>query len=306
MDIESTITTLLKDGFILVFNQDKLDVVKTAEALTKAGVNNMEVTCRINEPVEKLLRLRKELPDFTAGLASLIDSPEMLDIYNKANPQNPLPSVAQAVDSGACYLVSAVNFSDASFKKYTGQIPIIPGCGSATEIVSQFSKGANFCKIFPAKHLGGPAFVKAIDITIHKTISLVPTGGTNPGNIPDYIYVGVLVLSGSFSMIEKATMKKIVDEQNYSLLAKELTKIKQLIDKLRAEKYPDIDFATASVEQVSRATGRNFNINFPKRTGSNHHAEKSKASGPQTRIINTSTGKDSSRSLPSNKVKDSK
>ncbi len=260
MDIKDTITTLLRDGFILVFNQNKLNIVRTAEALMNAGVNNMEVTCRINKPLEKLARLRKELPDFAAGTASLIDFPEMLDVYNKANPQDPLPSVQEVVDAGACYLVSAVNFSDASYKKYAGQLPIIPGCGSATEVVSQFSKGANLCKIFPAKQLGGPAFVKAIDPAIHKTISLVPTGGTNPGNIPDYIDAGVLVLGGSFSMIEKATMNKIIDEQDYTLLAKELTIIKQLIDRLRAEKYPDIDFAKASIEQISQATGRNFNI----------------------------------------------
>ena len=260
MDIKSTITTLLRDGFILVFNQDKLDIVKTAEALMKAGVNNLEVTCRIKKPLEKMERLRKELPDFAAGSASLIDWPGMLDVYNKANPQDPLPSVQQVVDAGACYLVSAVNFSDKSFEKFAGKIPMIPGCGSATEVVSQFSKGANLCKIFPAKQLGGPAFVKAIDPAIHKTISLVPTGGTNAGNIPDYIDVGVLVLGGSFSMIEKATMKKIIDEQDYGLLAEKLTVIKQLIDKLRAEKYPDIDFANASVEQISRITGRNFNL----------------------------------------------
>jgi len=260
MDIKGTITTLLRDGFILVFNQDKLDIVKTAEALIKAGVNNMEVTCRINKPLEKLARLHKELPDFAAGSASLIDSPAMLDVYNKANPQDPLPSVQQVVDAGACYLVSAINFRDESFKKFAGTVPMIPGCGSVTEVVKQFSKGANLCKIFPAKQLGGPGFIKAIDPAIHKTISLVPTGGTNPGNIPDYIDVGVLVLGGSFSMVEKATMKKIIDEQDYELLAEELTKIKQLIDKLRAEKYPDTDFATASVEQISRATGRNFNI----------------------------------------------
>ncbi|MCP4257178.1 MAG: bifunctional 4-hydroxy-2-oxoglutarate aldolase/2-dehydro-3-deoxy-phosphogluconate aldolase [Planctomycetes bacterium] len=260
MDIKDTITMLLKDGFILVFNQNKLDIVKTAEALLKAGINNMEVTCRINKPLEKLARLRKELPDFAAGTASLIDFPEMLDVYNKANPNDPLPSVQEVVDAGACYLVSAVNFSDASYMKYAGQLPIIPGCGSATEVVSQFSKGANLCKIFPAKQLGGPAFVKAIDPAIHKTISLVPTGGTNPGNIPDYISAGVLVLGGSFSMIEKATMNKIIDEQDYNLLAKELTIIKQLIDSLRAEKYPDIDFSKASIEQISRATVRNFNI----------------------------------------------
>jgi len=260
MDIKSTITTLLKDGFILVFNQDKLDVVRTAEALMKAGINNMEVTCRINKPLEKLARLRKELPDFAAGSASLIDSPEMLDVYNRAHPKDPLPSVDQVVDAGACYLVSAINFRDVSFEKYAGKTPMIPGCGSATEIVSQFCKGANFCKVFPAKQLGGPAFVKAIDPAIHKTIGLVPTGGTNPGNIPDYIDAGVLVLGGSFSMIEKATTKRIIDEQNYELLAGELQEIKQLIDELRAEKYPDVDFATASVEQISQATGRNFNI----------------------------------------------
>ncbi len=261
MDIKSTITTLLQDGFILVFNQDKLDVVKTAQALIKAGVNNMEVTCRIKQPLEKLERLRKELPDFAAGSASLIDSPAMLNVYNKAHPQDPLPSLKDVVDAGACYLVSAINFRDESFEKFAGMVPVIPGCGSATEVVSQFSRGANLCKIFPAKQLGGPGFVKAIDPAIHKTISLVPTGGTNPGNIPDYIDVGVLVLGGSFSMIEKDTMKKIINEQDYNLLAEELTRIKQLIDRLRAEKYPDINFATASIEQISRSTGRNFNLN---------------------------------------------
>ena len=274
MDIKSTITTLLRDGFILVFNQDKLDVVKTAEALIKAGINNMEVTCRINKPLEKLARLRKELPDFAAGSASLIDSPAMLEVYNKTHPQDPLPSLQEVVDAGACYLVSAINFRNESFEKFAGTVPMIPGCGSVTEVVSQFSKGANLCKIFPAKQLGGPGFVKAIDPAIHKTISLVPTGGTNPGNIPDYIDAGVLVLGGSFSMIDPATpglmrpavgraiMKKIIDEQDYNLLAEELTKIKQLIDKLRAEKYPDIDFTKASVEQISRTTGRNFNIDY--------------------------------------------
>lgn len=260
MDIKSTITTLLRDGFILVFNQDKLDIVRTAEALMKAGINNMEVTCRINKPLEKLQRLRRELPDFAAGSASLIDSPTMLDVYNKAHPQDPLPSVQEVVDAGACYLVSAINFTDESFEKFAGKLPMIPGCGSVTEVVSQFSRGANLCKIFPAEQLGGPGFVKAIDPAIHKTISLVPTGGTNAGNIPDYIDAGVLVLGGSFSMIEKAALKKIIDKQDYNLLAEELTMIKQLIDKLRSEKYPNIDFAAGSPEQISRTTGRNFNL----------------------------------------------
>jgi len=260
MDIKSIITTLLRDGFILVFNQDKLDVLKTAGALIKAGINNMEITCRINKPLEKLTRLRKELPDFVTGLASLIDSSQMLEVYNKAHPQDPLPSLAQAVDAGALFLVSAANFTNESFARFAGKITMIPGCGTVNEIINQFSRGANLCKVFPAKQLGGPAFIKAIDPAIHKTISLVPTGGTNPDNIPDYIEAGVLIVGGSFSMFEKATMSKIIDEQDYELLAQELTIIKKLINTLRAEKYPDINFEQASVEQISQVTGRNFNL----------------------------------------------
>ena len=137
---------------------------------------------------------------------------------------------------------------------------MIPGCGSATEVVTQFGKGANLCKVFPARELGGPAFVKAIDPAIHKTISLVPTGGTNAANIPDYVDAGVLVLGGSFSMIDKATLQKIIQEQDYALLAKELKAVKQLVDRVRAEKYPDLDLQHATLEEVSRRTGRRFNI----------------------------------------------
>jgi len=259
MDIKTTLATLLRDGFILVFNQDKLDIVKTAEALLAAGIKNMEVTCRISRPLEKLSRLRKELPDFVAGSASLIDWPGMLAVYNDAHRDDPLPTLQQVVDAGACYLVSAVNFSDASFRRFAGRVPMIPGCGSATEVVAQFGMGANLCKVFPAQELGGPAFVKAIDPAIHKMISLVPTGGTNAANIPDYLDAGVLVLGGSFSMIDKAKMQKIVDQQDYELLASELTQIKQLIDGQRAAKYRGLDFASASLDQISQKTGRNFN-----------------------------------------------
>lgn len=260
MDIKSTIATLLRDGFILVFNQDKLDIVQTAKALVEAGVNNMEVTCRISDPLEKLTLVRKELPDFAAGMASLVDSAAMLDIYNKANPQDPLPSVEEAAEAGACYLVSAINFSDESYAKFGGRVLMIPGCSNAGEVVSQYSKGANLCKMFPAKHLGGAGYIKAVDAPLHKMISLVPMGGTNQGNMPDYVDAGALILGGSFSMIEKATMQKIIDDQDYELLARELTAVKKQIDALRGEKYPDIDFAEDSVEEISRATGRNFNI----------------------------------------------
>ena len=260
MSAEHVINALLRDGFILVFNHPALDVVETARALMNAGINNMEVTCRISKPLQKIRRLKSELPGFLVGAASLIDLPQMLDIYNSTNPDDPFPSLAEAVEAGGEYLVSAANFSDESYQRFAGKVTLIPGCATATEILSQFSKGANFCKLFPANLLGGPAFLKAFDPATHKTISIIPTGGTNAQNIPDYITAGVLVVGGSFSIIEKSTMAKIAEKSDYELLRDEFKKLKSLIDEHRKAMWPDIDFGRGDVETISRVTGRNFNI----------------------------------------------
>ena len=122
MDINQTIHRLVRDGFILVFNQDRLDVVKTAQALADAGIGNMEVTCRIQNPLGRIHRLRQAMPDFCVGAASLVDYPPVLKRYNERTLHDQLPSVDEAVDAGADYLVSALNFSEAAYEKYSGRV----------------------------------------------------------------------------------------------------------------------------------------------------------------------------------------
>jgi hypothetical protein len=53
---------------------------------------------------------------------------------------------------------------------------------------------------------------------------------------------------------------KIVEQQDYKLLAGELKKTKELIDSKREQKWPKLDFAKASIEQISKVTGRDFNL----------------------------------------------
>lgn len=259
MHVKECLETLVRDGFILVFNQDGLDVVKTAEALLAAGFHTMEVTCRIRRPLEKIERLRRELPPFVVGAASLVDSPGMLEVYNRTHPDDPLPDVMQAADSGAHYLVSAANFRRETYEQFAGERVLIPGCGTTSEILCQFGWGANLCKIFPARQLGGAAFVQAIDPAIHRLVSLVPTGGTDAGNIPEYIAAGILVVGGSFGMIEKPVLDAIIAEQDYPLLARRLGAIRELIDHHRRQRWPNLSFADASLDEISRITGRQFN-----------------------------------------------
>jgi len=260
MTTTDTVQRLLQDGFILVFNQDALDVVRTAAAVQAAGIGNMEVTCRIRQPLQRIAEVRKALPDLAVGAASLIDDPAFLQAYNAAHPDDPLPSVEQVIDAGASYVVSAGVFRPETFERFAGQVGLIPGCGTVSEIIAQFGLGANLIKIFPAKQLGGASFVKAIDAPTHKIVPIVPTGGTNTKNIPDYVAAGVLVVGGSFSAIDKATLATIIDRQDYDLLTAELKAVKSVLDGARAAQWPDLDLATATVDDVRRVTGRQFNL----------------------------------------------
>lgn len=259
MTVRETLTILLRDGFILVFNQDALDVVATAEALIQAGVYNMEVTCRIRKPLEKIARLKKALPQFAVGCASLVDNAGFLRRYNARHANDPLPSVAQAVEAGADYVVSAVGFRAETYERFVGQVGLVPGCGSAEQIVRQYGFGANLCKLFPARELGGPAYLRAVDPALHKTVPLIPMGGTNSENMPDYIAAGALVVGGSFSLIDKPAVQA-AEGGDFGPLTEQLRGIKALIDRRREQRWPGLDWTAANVDVIAETTGRDFNL----------------------------------------------
>ena len=256
--MNTTLEQILRDGFILVYNSTKLDVVKTALALQAAGIHNMEVTCRIPDALGKIRRLKAEVPGFRVGGASLVDAPRSRERFNQRNPTTPLPSPEEMVEAGADYLVSAAAFRPETYARFAASLPMIPGCGTVSEILAQYELGASFCKLVPAAQCGGAEFIKAMDPALHKMISLMPTGGTSNANIPDYVKAGCLVLGGSFSMIDSATLKRIESEQDYATLASEFAKVKKLIDENRASQYPKLNFATASQTEIEAATGRIF------------------------------------------------
>lgn len=256
-----TLLTLVRDGFILVYNSESLDIVETARALQKAGIHNMEVTCRIRDAAAKLCRLKREVPGFKAGAASLLDYPVSRERFNaRTDAGKALPSIGELVEAGADYLVSAVGFRAETYAQYATRLPMIPGCATGTEVLTQYELGASFCKLFPALLVGGVKWLDAVEPAIHRFIAIMPTGGTTVENIPDFAATGTLIFGGSFSMIPKDTLKKIEADRDYALLASEFEKIKRAIDAARSKKYPGLDFSTASLAEIERVTGRDFNL----------------------------------------------
>ena len=90
MDIRSAITTLLRDGFILVFNQDKLDIVNTAKAvgglklpnLEKWGLGNINAIRGVNPNVSALANFGK-MAELSAGKDSTSGHWEIMGLILK-------------------------------------------------------------------------------------------------------------------------------------------------------------------------------------------------------------------------------
>lgn len=240
---------ILGDGFILVFNQDKLDAVRTVEALKEAGLRQMEMTMRVREPLGKMEAILKEFPDFLLGAASLVDSPA----YGKV-----IPTIQQAYDAGARYLVSPAPFKDETYRRFGPKVLMVPGTATPEEHIRSWEQGANIVKVFPALELGGPAYIRAVDAALHKVIPLCPMGGTNRENIPEYINSGVVAVGGSFAILSRDEMARLIETGHFVILRNRLREYIELVGAARRDLAPV--YASGDVEKIAAATGRGFNL----------------------------------------------
>ncbi|MCL2473095.1 MAG: bifunctional 4-hydroxy-2-oxoglutarate aldolase/2-dehydro-3-deoxy-phosphogluconate aldolase, partial [Treponema sp.] len=77
-------------------------------------------------------------------------------------------------------------------------IPITPGCSNPSDIEKALEMGLDTVKFFPAEQSGGLEYIKAIAAP-YSSMSFIPTGGINAGNIAKYIsYEKILACGGSW------------------------------------------------------------------------------------------------------------
>jgi 2-dehydro-3-deoxyphosphogluconate aldolase/(4S)-4-hydroxy-2-oxoglutarate aldolase len=91
-------------------------------------------------------------------------------------------------------------------------IPIIPGCVTATEIEAALECGLTHLKIFPAKQAGGLSLINALSAPF-KNVKFMPTGGITIENLPEYIkHPAVFCCGGSYMATRELINNKRFDE----------------------------------------------------------------------------------------------
>jgi len=169
----------------------KNQIVDVAEAILKAGIKMLEVTCNTQDVFEMIKTLCDKMKGkMVIGAGTVITT----DLCKKA------------LDAGAKFIIAPDVNPDVIDYCVKQDIAVLPGAATATEILTAKRHGAKMVKIFPAMALGVD-YIKALLGPIDD-IDFVAVGGVRPENIADFFTAGCIAVAFGESVVRKEFVDK--------------------------------------------------------------------------------------------------
>jgi len=254
-----TLGRMLKAGLVPNLINDPLDPLKLAEAARAAGIQAMEISCRRPDTVAVLQKLKRQFPDMSFGVSSLIEDGPYFDFLQKRGPR--FPSVEEAVKSGADFLVSMLAFSPETYRRYRG-IPIVPGVETPNDAKIQVDLGASLVKFSGPAMRGGPKYFKGMVNCgpIHFGLPLLITGGMRPELIDQFVEAGMLVAVAGFDLILGERYKEMQAKPDWQAVGQALSAYVKAFADARARHMPKVDFASADPAVIQEQSGKCLNV----------------------------------------------
>lgn len=182
--------TLFAQGPVVpvIVIKDLATAVPLAKALVAGGVRVLEVTLRTPVAMEAIEMMAKEVPDAIVG-AGTVTTPEQL---------------AKVAAAGAQFAISPGLTRELLAAGKAGDIPLIPGIASISELMEGTGVGYTHFKFFPAEAAGGVKTLKSIHGPF-SDIRFCPTGGINEKNYQEYLALpNVACVGGSWIVPDDA------------------------------------------------------------------------------------------------------
>jgi 2-dehydro-3-deoxyphosphogluconate aldolase/(4S)-4-hydroxy-2-oxoglutarate aldolase len=162
------------------------DVLPLADALAAGGLRTLEVTLRSEHGLAAIRTLREQRPELCVGAGTVLD--ELM--------------LAEAEAAGSQFIVTPGCTAELLRAGVYSPLPLLPGVGSASEIMQGHALGYRRFKLFPAEVCGGIKALKAFGGPF-PGIRFCPTGGVNPGNLRDYMALANVMCVGGSWMLDK-------------------------------------------------------------------------------------------------------
>ncbi len=190
------------------------EAVEVCGAIAKGGVKPIEITMTIPGAIDAIKELKGATEDkVLLGAGTVLD-----------------PETARAVIlAGAEFVVCpTLNLEVIEVCRRYSKV-VIPGAFTPTEILTAWEAGADIVKVFPAT-VGGPRYLRDIRGPLPQ-IRLMPTGGVNVDNTPDFIRAGAVAVAAGTSLVDK----KAVSEGKYDIITENAKKFVEAVKLARAD-----------------------------------------------------------------------
>ncbi len=162
--------------------QDLEDAVPLAKALVAGGIKVLEITLRTPIALEAIRLISQQVEGAIVG-AGTITTPEQL----KA-----------AEEAGAVFAISPGLTPKLLEAAIAGNIALIPGIATLSELMMGMEYGLDHFKFFPAEAAGGIPMLKSIAGPV-PNVTFCPTGGISPENYHSYLQLSnVACVGGSW------------------------------------------------------------------------------------------------------------
>lgn len=154
---------------VLVIN-DVDKAVPLAKALMAGGIKVLEVTLRTPVAIDVIRTIAKEVPDALIGAGTVTNAQQLKAV----------------TEAGAKFAISPGMTADLLKAGMDGDIPLIPGISSTSDLMKGKDAGYTHMKFFPAEASGGIKAIKSISGPF-PDVTFCPTGGIGPANYKDYL-----------------------------------------------------------------------------------------------------------------------
>lgn len=180
-------------GLVPVVRASSADeAMQAIDAIKAGGVNVLEITMTVPGAVKVIEKVADKYgSDVLVGAGTVLD-----------------PETARAcLLAGAQFIVSpALNLDTISLcHRYSA--PVCPGVLSPTEVITAWSAGVDFVKVFPCGSVGGASYVKNLKGPFPQ-VKIIPTGGVSLTTAADFIKAGASALGVGTDLVDVKAIRE--------------------------------------------------------------------------------------------------
>ncbi len=187
MDRTEIIKQIEEIGIVPVVRAASSDeAMRAIDAIKEGGISVLEITMTVPGAVKVIEEVVKRYcSDALVGAGTVLD-----------------PETARAcILAGAQFVVSpALNLETIAMCRRYG-VPIMPGALTPTEVITAWTAGADFVKVFPAGSMGGASYIKNLKAPLPQ-VKIVPTGGVSLKTAADFIKAGASALGVGADLVD--------------------------------------------------------------------------------------------------------